>query len=42
MAEVGIYIIDRVIQNQMDGGIDLEKDIWYIPNEWFEIAVGTE
>ena len=42
MAEVGIYIIDRVVQNQMGGGIDLEKDIWYIPNEGLEITVGTE
>ncbi|MDX2432122.1 MAG: ADP-ribosylglycohydrolase family protein [Bacteroides sp.] len=31
MAETGIYIIDRVVQEEMKGGIDLEKDIWYIP-----------
>ena len=42
MAEVGVYIVDRVVQEQMDGGIDLKKDIWYIPNEELEISVGTE
>jgi hypothetical protein len=42
MAEVGVYVVDRVVQEQMDGGIDLKKDIWYIPNEELEISVGTE
>ena len=42
MAEVGVYIVDRVVQEQMGGGIDLKKDIWYIPNEELEISVGTE
>jgi len=31
MAKKGIYIIDRVVQEEMDGGVDLEKDVWYIP-----------
>lgn len=31
MAKKGIYIIDRVVQEEMNGGIDLEKDMWYIP-----------
>ena len=31
MSEKGVYIIDRVVQEQMKGGIDLEKDVWYIP-----------
>ena len=31
MAERGIYIIDRVVMEEMGGGVDLEKDIWYIP-----------
>ncbi|MEP0132082.1 MAG: ADP-ribosylglycohydrolase family protein [Eudoraea sp.] len=31
MAKKGIYIIDRVVQEEMGGGIDLEKDMWYIP-----------
>ena len=42
MAEVGVYIVDRVVQDHMGGGIDLEKDIWYVPDEGFEITVGTE
>ncbi|NER15021.1 ADP-ribosylglycohydrolase family protein [Leptobacterium flavescens] len=33
MAKKGVYVIDRVIQEQMKGGIDLKKDIWYIPNK---------
>ena len=32
MAEKGIYIIDRVVQEEMAGGVDLEKDVWYIPH----------
>ena len=40
MAEVGIYIIDRVVQYQMGGGIDLQKNIWYIPDKGYEISVG--
>ncbi len=32
MAKQGIFIIDRVVQNEMDGGIDLDKNVWYIPN----------
>jgi len=31
MAEGGVYIIDRVVQEEMGGGVDLEKDVWYIP-----------
>ncbi len=31
MAETGIYIIDRVVQDEIKGGIDLQKDVWYIP-----------
>ncbi len=31
MAKKGIYIVDRVVQEQMEGGIDLEKNVWYIP-----------
>jgi hypothetical protein len=33
MAQTGIFIIDRILQEQMHGGIDLEKNLWYIPNE---------
>lgn len=31
MAKKGVYIIDRVVQEEMGGGIDLTKDVWYIP-----------
>lgn len=31
MAQNGIFIIDRVVQEQMGGGIDLENDRWLIP-----------
>lgn len=33
MAKKGIYIIDRVVQEEMGGGVDLEKDIWLVPKE---------
>ncbi|HIB32164.1 MAG TPA: ADP-ribosylglycohydrolase family protein [Candidatus Marinimicrobia bacterium] len=32
MAERAIYIIDRVVMEEMSGGVDLEKDVWYIPD----------
>lgn len=31
MAERGLSIVDRVVLEQMGGGIDLDKNIWYIP-----------
>jgi hypothetical protein len=31
MAERMLYIIDRVVQSDLGGGVDLEKDVWYIP-----------
>jgi hypothetical protein len=33
MAKKGIYIIDRVVQEEMSGGVDLEKDVWFVPKE---------
>jgi hypothetical protein len=33
MAMKGIHIIDRVVQEEMNGGIDLQKGIWYIPQK---------
>lgn len=32
MANTGVLIIDRVVQEQLGGGIDREKNVWYIPN----------
>lgn len=37
MSEIGVYIIDRVVQEEMGGGIDLDKDVWYIPEKKLEI-----
>jgi hypothetical protein len=31
MAKTGVLIIDRVVQEQLGGGIDREKNVWYIP-----------
>jgi len=31
MAAKGVFVVDRVVQEQMKGGIDLEKNVWYIP-----------
>ncbi len=32
MAQKGIWVIDRVVQEKMKGGIDLKKNKWYILN----------
>ena len=37
MAEKGVYVIDRAVQGEMGGGIDLEKDVWYIPKSEYAI-----
>ena len=31
MAKMGIFVIDRTVQEHMGGGVNLEKDVWYIP-----------
>ena len=33
MARIGVFIVDRVVQEEMGGGIDLEKDLWYLPRK---------
>lgn len=33
MAKMGVFIVDRVVQEQLNGGIDLNKNVWYIPVE---------
>jgi hypothetical protein len=40
MAKMGIYVIDRVVQEQMGGGVNLEKDVWYIPSLDLDIVPG--
>ncbi len=37
MAEKGMFIIDRVVQEQIGGGVDLNKNIWYIPEVTLDI-----
>lgn len=41
MAKKGIFVIDRVVQEQMGGGIDLAEDVWYIPANPLRIEPGT-
>lgn len=31
MATKGLYIIDRVVQEEIGGGVDLEQNRWYVP-----------
>jgi hypothetical protein len=31
MAKKGIWIIDRVVQEEMKGGIDLKANVWFVP-----------
>lgn len=33
MAKTGIFIIDRVVQEEMGGGVDLKDNVWYIPKK---------
>lgn len=33
MAEKGVQITDRVVQELMGGGVDLEKGLWYLPGK---------
>ncbi len=38
MAQMGVWITDRVVQEALGGGIDLEKNCWYIPDYPLTIA----
>jgi hypothetical protein len=33
MAQKGIWIVDRVVQEELNGRIDLQKNHWYIPKK---------
>ena len=35
MAKTGIFIIDRVVQEEMGGGVNLKNNVWYIPDKSF-------
>ncbi len=41
MAEKGVFIVDRTVQEQMGGGVDLEKNVWYIPEVNIDIQPGN-
>lgn len=41
MAKTGIYIVDRAVQEEMGGGVDLKNDLWYIPDKGTSIVPGT-
>ena len=41
MAEMGIYVVDRVVQEKLRGGINLKEDLWYIPNVGINIIEGS-
>ena len=41
MAVKGVFVVDRVVQEQMKGGVDLQQDLWYIPASTDEISVGS-
>ncbi|MFT5764750.1 MAG: hypothetical protein ACI8X3_002182 [Saprospiraceae bacterium] len=41
MAKIGVYIIDRVVQEEMGGGVDLQKNEWYIPDVGLNIVSGN-
>ncbi len=32
MAKTGIFIVDRVVQEELNGGVNLKDNVWYIPN----------
>ena len=40
MAKIGVWVVDRVVQEQIKGGINLEKDLWYIPKVSVNITPG--
>ena len=41
MSKTGVYIVDRVVQEEMGGGVDLDKDVWYIPSVAITIEPGN-
>ena len=42
MAKMGVYVVDRIVQEKIGGGINLEKNLWYIPNVGIKITTGSE
>jgi hypothetical protein len=31
MARTGVFVVDRVVQEMMGGGVDLDRNVWHIP-----------
>jgi ADP-ribosylglycohydrolase len=42
MAEKGVQVVDRVVQERTGGGVSLDEDVWYVPQPELEIPVATE
>jgi hypothetical protein len=40
MARKGIWVIDRVVQEEMKGGVDLKNNVWYIPLRETSLLLG--
>ncbi len=40
MAKIGVFVVDRVVQELMGGGVDLKKGVWYIPTIELNIKAG--
>jgi len=42
MAEKGLFIIDRVVQEEMGGGVDRKNNVWHIPDTGINIYPAEE
>ena len=42
MAERGVLVVDRVVQEEMGGGVDLVNDLWFIPGAGAAMVSGSE
>jgi hypothetical protein len=41
MAENGLHVIDRVVREEMGGGIDLVNNRWFVPDTGIEPPPGS-
>ncbi|MEM1127743.1 MAG: ADP-ribosylglycohydrolase family protein [Bacteroidota bacterium] len=42
MAQTGVFIVDRIVHEALGGGVDLDRDVWYIPASPYEIRPSWE
>jgi hypothetical protein len=42
MARKGISIVDIVVQQEMGGHVDLDQNLWYIPNTGSKVTLGYQ